>query len=101
MGTHPIFESDFDCLTDPDSAYTKWLNELKGRYRWKVRNSIWRISKKDRQEDGSLPTQKIPISLLGATTLKRTAVGIWHCSRTNKKVAGGAWEPHTQNYAVV
>lgn len=54
----------------------------------------------------------------GATTLKRTgkfihtslfiyiysiflAVGIWHCSRTNKKVAGGAWEPHTQNYAVV
>ena len=29
------------------------------------------------------------------------AVGIWHCSRTNKKVAGGAWEPHTQNYAVV
>ena len=29
------------------------------------------------------------------------AVGIWQCSRTGKKVAGGAWEPHTQNYAVV
>merc|ERR1712242_406 len=37
----------------------------------------------------------------GANTLKRTAVGIWQCSRTGKKVAGGAWEPHTQNYAVV
>merc|ERR1711924_217258 len=34
----------------------------------------------------------------GSTSLKRTAVGIWECSRTNKKMAGGAWEPHTQNY---
>jgi len=22
MGTHPIFESDFDCLTDADSGHT-------------------------------------------------------------------------------
>ena len=29
------------------------------------------------------------------------AVGIWTCSKTGRKVAGGAWEPHTQNYVVV
>ena len=29
------------------------------------------------------------------------AVGIWECKNTGKKVAGGAWEPHTQNYLVV
>merc|ERR1711868_184894 len=29
MGTHPIFESDFDCLTDEIGAYVKfeWLNQ--------------------------------------------------------------------------
>merc|ERR1712131_407551 len=29
---------------------------------------------------------------------KRTAVGIWHCSRTNKKVAGGTWEENRCRY---
>lgn len=28
------------------------------------------------------------------------AVGIWECKKTGKKVAGGAWEPHTQNFLV-
>merc|ERR1712198_432295 len=27
MGTHPIFESDFDCLTDSDTKRTKMQND--------------------------------------------------------------------------
>jgi len=29
------------------------------------------------------------------------AVGIWECRNTGNKIAGGAWEPHTQNYLVI
>jgi len=31
MGTHPIFESDFDCLTDYSNAKEKDRAEKKGR----------------------------------------------------------------------
>ena len=31
----------------------------------------------------------------GKNTVKRTAVGIWHCKRTNKKIAGGAYQLST------
>merc|ERR1711937_512053 len=30
MGTHPIFESDFDCLTDSDTKRTKKMQNDKG-----------------------------------------------------------------------
>jgi len=30
MGTHPIFESDFDCLTD--ASVTNWLENLLSEY---------------------------------------------------------------------
>ncbi len=31
----------------------------------------------------------------GKNSVKRTAVGIWHCKRTNKKIAGGAYQLET------
>merc|ERR1711977_270025 len=37
----------------------------------------------------------------GSESLSRSAVGIWTCSKTNRKLAGGAWEPHTQTYKVI
>merc|ERR1711990_296503 len=35
MGTHPIFESDFDCLTDNYNRHLKWS---KGKSRDKLQN---------------------------------------------------------------
>ena len=31
----------------------------------------------------------------GKNSVKRTAVGIWHCKKTNKKIAGGAYQLST------
>ena len=31
----------------------------------------------------------------GKNSVKRSAVGIWHCKRTNKKIAGGAYQLST------
>merc|ERR1712048_182795 len=100
-GTHPIFESDFDCLTDEKSARNMAKRTKKvgivGKYGTRYGASLRKIVKKMEVTQH----KKYQSPFCGATTLKRTAVGIWHCKRTNKKVAGGAWEPHTQNYAVV
>ena len=41
------------------------------------------------------------IQVYQCTKIDFLAVGIWTCSKTGRKVAGGAWEPHTQNYVVV
>merc|ERR1711935_501691 len=100
MGTHPIFESDFDCLTDHGSAImakrTKKVG-IVGKYGTRYGASLRKIVKKMEVSQH----KKYQSPFCGANTLKRTAAGIWQCSRTGKKVAGGAWEPHTQNYAVV
>merc|ERR1712110_848878 len=103
MGTHPIFESDFDCLTD--TVRIKKIKMAKrtrkvgivGKYGTRYGASLRKIVK--RMEVSQHKKYQSPFC--GATSLKRTAVGIWMCSRTNKKMAGGAWEPHTQNYQVV
>merc|ERR1712088_540981 len=101
MGTHPIFESDFDCLTDLESRRIMAKRTRKvgivGKYGTRYGASLRKIVKK--MEVSQHKRYQSPFC--GANTLKRTAVGIWQCSRTGKKVAGGAWEPHTQNYAVV
>jgi len=36
MGTHPIFESDFDCLTDKmeNTGGTMWLENKLGEENW-------------------------------------------------------------------
>merc|ERR1712137_423153 len=39
MGTHPIFESDFDCLTDQKFQISKWPN-----HKW---NLFFKICKKN------------------------------------------------------
>merc|ERR1712226_1672439 len=36
MGTHPIFESDFDCLTDFRNGYIPGLSPQTSRYRWQT-----------------------------------------------------------------
>merc|ERR1712055_575170 len=101
MGTHPIFESDFDCLTDLESRRIMAKRTRKvgivGKYGTRYGASLRKIVKK--MEVSQRKRYQSPFC--GANSLKRTAVGIWQCSRTGKKVAGGAWEPHTQNYAVV
>merc|ERR1712147_139642 len=100
-GTHPIFESDFDCLTDliKSAIMAKRTKKvgIVGKYGTRYGASLRKIVKK--MEVSQHKRYQSPFC--GANTLKRTAVGIWQCSRTGKKVAGSAWEPHTQNYAVV
>merc|ERR1711910_212659 len=97
MGTHPIFESDFDCLTEV--AMVKRTNKvgIVGKYGTRYGASLRKVVKK--MEVTQHKKYVSPFS--GSTTLKREAVGIWKCSKTGKKVAGGAWEPHTQNYIVI
>merc|ERR1712062_435488 len=54
MGTHPIFESDFDCLTEMLSIGNRWRNVLKDlsfvdascvEERKKIISEIWILSK--------------------------------------------------------
>merc|ERR1711868_254820 len=102
MGTHPIFESDFDCLTDCVGFLNKMAKRTRkvgivGKYGTRYGASLRKLAKK--MEVSQHKRYQSPFC--GSTSLKRTAVGIWECSRTNKKMAGGAWEPHTQNYQVV
>merc|ERR1711879_1034831 len=102
MGTHPIFESDFDCLTDQSRITITMAKRTRkvgivGKYGTRYGASLRKIVKKMEVSQH----KKYQSPFCGATSLKRTAVGIWSCSRTNKKMAGGAWEPHTQNYQVV
>merc|ERR1712037_792874 len=115
MGTHPIFESDFDCLTDRDSDKPRWpsaprrsvspvntepatdLPSERLSRRWKSPST----------RNTSLPSvvpllsSEPVISYLKNVSSPNSAVGVWTCARTNKKMAGGAWEPHTQNFQVV
>ncbi|KAF0852338.1 60S large subunit ribosomal protein eL43 (rpL37A) [Andalucia godoyi] len=37
----------------------------------------------------------------GKYSIKRTAVGIWHCNACSKTVAGGAWSLHTASSTAV
>merc|ERR1711881_270186 len=101
MGTHPIFESDFDCLTDLESRRIMAKRTRKvgivGKYGTRYGASLRKIVKK--MEVSQHKRYQSPFC--GSTSLKRSAVGIWHCSKTNRKIAGGAWEPHTQNYHVI
>merc|ERR1712244_184270 len=101
MGTHPIFESDFDCLTDLESRRIMAKRTRKvgitGKYGTRYGASLRKVVKKMEVTQH----KKYVSPFCGATSLKREAVGIWTCSKTGRKVAGGAWEPHTQNYVVV
>merc|ERR1712098_45692 len=100
-GDSSHFESDFDCLTDLESRRIMAKRTRKvgivGKYGTRYGASLRKIVKKMEVSQH----KKYQSPFCGATSLKRTAVGIWACSRTNKKMAGGAWEPHTQNYQVV
>merc|ERR1712228_267139 len=97
MGTHPIFESDFDCLTERSMAKRTNKVGITGKYGTRYGASLRKVVKK--METTQHKTYISPFS--GAKSLKRTAVGIWTCKNTGNKVAGGAWEPHTQNYLVI
>merc|ERR1712018_535057 len=84
MGTHPIFESDFDCLTDLESRRIMAKRTRKvgivGKYGTRYGASLRKIVKKMEVSQH----KKYQSPFCGATSLKRTAVGIWACSRTNK-----------------
>merc|ERR1712227_436035 len=83
MGTHPIFESDFDCLTDPRKKLLKFpnqispnpksnpqdlsnpKNQLKSRLTNRLRNQkIWlkSLTKKQSKAPDSRMTPKVMIS---------------------------------------
>jgi len=36
MGTHPIFESDFDCLTETLNRWVNWDKNESGFQSWKT-----------------------------------------------------------------
>merc|ERR1739847_43053 len=97
MGTHPIFESDFDCLTEVAMAKRTTKVGIVGMYGTRYGASLRKVVKK--MEVSQHKKYISPFS--GAKSLKRKAVGIWECKHTGNKIAGGAWEPHTQNYLVV
>merc|ERR1711909_210643 len=97
MGTHPIFESDFDCLTEVAMAKRTNKVGIVGKYGTRYGASLRKVVKK--MEVSQHKKYISPFS--GAKSLKRKAVGIWECKHTGNKIAGGAWEPHTQNYLVV
>merc|ERR1712043_154547 len=87
MGTHPIFESDFDCLTDliKSAIMAKRTKKvgIVGKYGTRYGASLRKIVKK--MEVSQHKRYQSPFC--GANTLKRTAVGIWQCSRTQE----GRW----------
>merc|ERR1712047_103491 len=70
---------------------------ITGKYGTRYGSSLRKIVKKMEVSQH----KKYQSPFCGATSLKRTAAGVWTCARTNKKMAGGAWEPHTQNFQVV
>jgi len=42
MGTHPIFESDFDCLTESDDSFFSPVCKYQRPSRWLVKWKCWR-----------------------------------------------------------
>merc|ERR1712242_421561 len=89
MGTHPIFESDFDCLTEGNAflSYSvtcladrvaRTTNEgplATGRYLWQV----WR-------QDSRLRRRLLVPSVRGnrKCILRTSNYGGWHCSLFNR-----------------
>merc|ERR1711970_1164338 len=86
--------SDFECVKM--AKRTKKVG-ITGKYGTRYGASLRKVVKKMEVTQH----KKYVSPFCGATSLKREAVGIWTCSKTGRKVAGGAWEPHTQNYVVV
>lgn len=95
MYSHPDTKSSY--LTGPNGARSEDLDILKELVKTRYGSSLRKIVKKMEVSQH----KKYQSPFCGATSLKRTAVGVWTCARTNKKMAGGAWEPHTQNFQVV
>merc|ERR1711909_179468 len=83
MGTHPIFESDFDCLTDLESRRIMAKRTRKvgivGKYGTRYGASLRKIVKKM-----EVPAQAIPVTLLWCQHLEA------HCCRHL------AMQPHWQ-----
>merc|ERR1712128_271422 len=96
MGTHPIFESDFDCLT-VKFGFPVCLNMAKrtkkvgitGKYGTRYGASLRKTVKKMEISQHS----KYPCTFCGKDKMRRQATGIWFCSDKNCRiqVAGGAY----------
>lgn len=70
---------------------------ITGKYGTRYGSSLRRQIKKIEIQQHSRYT----CSFCGKDTVKRKAVGIWHCSACNKSVAGGAWSLNTTAAATV
>merc|ERR1712018_535058 len=100
MGTHPIFESDFDCLTDLESR------RIMAKRTRKVvllvstaRGTALRCERSSRRwKFLNIRNTNLPSAARLLLNEQLSASGPAHAPT---KMAGGAWEPHTQNYQVV
>merc|ERR1712179_268041 len=103
MGTHPIFESDFDCLTDliKSAIMAKRTKKvgIVGKYGTRYSASLRKIVKKMEITQHA----KYTCTFCGKDNMKRQAVGIWKCGTKNCSitVAGGAWNYSTTAAASV
>merc|ERR1712179_200614 len=91
MGTHPIFESDFDCLTDliKSAIMAKRTKKVGicGKYGTRYGATLRKIIKK--MEVSQHKRWVNPYT--GTQTLKRHSTGIWACKKSGVKIAGGAY----------
>merc|ERR1712141_149201 len=65
MGTHPIFESDFDCLTEQVGKLRKWPLTVK-----KERKTLLKVNRNTKSESPSLP-RIAPLSSESQTSWSR------------------------------
>merc|ERR1711874_396142 len=101
MGTHPIFESDFDCLTDEKSARNMAKRTKKvgicGKYGTRYGSSLRKIVKKIEVTQHSTYN----CVFCGRDSVKRKAVGIWVCKGCHRTMAGGAYTLATPSGATL